>query len=233
MVQLVLRRMAPFFLAFISIEFLLKMLLIGHHFSEISHESFFSLLIAIIFSLVSDTLLFIAMMVPFAFYLLVLPHYAYYKWFDRAVTSLLFVGAVYFWWLSSAIEWQFWLDSHTRIEMGLADVVRYVDSLELTYSDAFIGTIIGFLTLAYLAFIQPADWGRKSIPEPCKLCHRWRVGFVSLIIPVLIWLMGIPSFHYESSNPTIRALTQNGKWNMISATLPDQMKIHFLRMQYK
>lgn len=218
MASLILRRLAPFFLTFLSIELVLRVALVVERFADVYQEPLGTMFLGLVAAIFFDVTVFISLMLPYLFYLSVIPQTAYYRFVDRVITNIIFLVAVYFCLISSVVEWHFWTHSHERLVMGVWDMIHYIKTIDISYSEALMGTVLGFMSLACLAFVDPASWGKKHLPEPCLSCERWRIGLASVMLPLLMWCMDVPSITYNSPNPTIQKLAKNGKWQIISET---------------
>ncbi|MBM4208677.1 MAG: LTA synthase family protein [Gammaproteobacteria bacterium] len=189
--------------------------------------------VAFLLGILYDLAYFSYLLIPFVFYLLLIPNRIYHSRIHRIVIYGFFAIFLYLLFFIELSEWTFWDEFGTRFNFIAVDY--------LVYTHEVINNIVESYPLGWLLFavliitVISFYWVRKllartlSVQEPFS--RRLKISIALLVLPVISFF-AIPLSAYQfSSNSYLNEVAANGPYQFFSAFRNNELDYrHFYKL---
>lgn len=223
-IAFLLKRLTPFFIFFVVLEFIVRLALIAYSWPEFSGAGL-KLPAAFVVGLGYDIVAFVYIIIPIAFYYLVLPMKKQGTRLDSIISTALFFIFTYVLMFSAVGEWFFWDEFQTRYNFIAVDYLVYttevIGNIRESYPEGILLSIIFVLSSLFsYGFYKISS---RFLPSVVMFKKR-ALGFVILIlVSILSFNTTSPNYAKISENSTLNEIARNGIYELFSAYINNEL----------
>ena len=220
----VLKRLTPFFIFFVVLEFIVRLTLIGYSWPEFANAGL-KLPAAFVVGLGYDIVAFIYIVIPIVFYYLVLPARKQGQKLDRIISTALFFVFTYVLMFSAVGEWFFWDEFQTRYNFIAVDYLVYttevIGNIRESYPEGELMSAMFVLSsILSFGFYKISS---RFLPTGAPLKKRGLAFGVLILISVFSFNVTSPDYAEISENRTVNEIARNGIYELFSAYLNNEL----------
>jgi phosphoglycerol transferase MdoB-like AlkP superfamily enzyme len=213
-----LKRLAPYFLFFIAIQLIIRALLAGYSWMDMSDMGA-RIPAAFLIGFMYDVMVFVYLAIPVALYALLLPQRFQGQRIDSIISAALFFIFIYVLMFSSTGEWFFWDEFQSRYNFIAVDYLVYttevIGNIRESYPvEILMSAMAGVSLLLSYGFYK---YSPRILPlAPPFKKRAW--GFASLLLlAVFSFTTMRGSFAEISQNRILNEVARNGIFELFSA----------------
>jgi phosphoglycerol transferase MdoB-like AlkP superfamily enzyme len=225
----------PYFITFISIEFLLRAIFLFNEYYKVE-ASFLEILLGLSISLIFDFFsVFIFLLLPITTIQLFIPSKFYNSKSYKILSILFFFLFCYALFFISISEYFFWEEFTSRFNFIAVDYLIYtrevIGNIKESYPVSFLLLLTGLISFLLTCFFYFSKIKRGSIPRPHFLI-KLKVSLINLIIAITSFLFIKSDYIAIHDNEILNQINKNGIYEFCSAYVNNELSYEKYYLTY-